>query len=191
MKPWFSLNRARSEKAMTLVEVMMAVTIFSIVFVAAAGAFFSGVKLWGRISKVDAPAMFIVVDLQKLAKDLRQAVDIPLIGFTGAERELSFPVIDDIHVARVVYTFDPNKKELVRKIHMFDPAAQEGRPEGDPVITKILQADEMTFSYLDRSGQEPEWQDAWLKDKGMFRAVRVEGAFKGEPFTKIIILPQA
>ena len=165
--------------------------IFAVVFVGAAGAFFSGVKLWGRISRVDVPSMFVILDLQRLGRDLRESVDVPLIGFKGSDREVSFPAVDGVHVVRVVYTFDPDRKEFLRKSYVFDPAAEEGRSETPAVVTKIFDADELRFNYLDGGGESPVWQDTWSKEKGIFRAMRVEGAFKGEPFTKIIIIPQA
>jgi prepilin-type N-terminal cleavage/methylation domain-containing protein len=191
MRPLFFFSRVKPEKGMTLVEVMMAVTIFAIIFVAVAGAFFSGVKLWGRISKVDVPAMFVALDMHRLSKDLRQALDIPLIGFQGSSRELYFPAIDGGRVVTLMYAFDPEKKELLRKVYAFDPQIKVGAEQDVLSITKVAAADTLNFSYLDRAGQEPEWLDSWSKEQGLLRALRVEGVFKGEPFTKIIILPQA
>ena len=176
---------------MTLVEVVMAVTIFAIVFVGAAGAFLSGMKLWGRISKADVPGMFLAVDLQRLGRDLRGSVDIPQVGFQGSSTEVFFPAVEGGRIVRVAYAFDRDKKKLFRKVYAVDPAADEGAAAEVLAVTKVLDAQELDLSYLDRTGEGMEWTDAWPKEKGMFKAVRMEGVFNGERFTKIIILPQA
>ncbi len=177
---------------MTLVEVVMAATVFAVIAVGVAGTFFSGVKLWQRISQVDVMGRFVLVDLQKLSKDLRGCVDLPLIGFQGSETGFYFPSVEGIHVVKVVYSFDEGQKKLVRRSYVFDPAAEEGQAQKVSTEAKILDADELRFSYLDRAAVDAiEWLDAWPKEKGMFSALRVEGVLKGEPFAKIIIIPQA
>ena len=168
----------------------MSVTIFAVIFVAVAGAFFSGVRLWGRISRADVPDMFMALDLQKLGRDLRMCIDIPLVGFTGSRTGLSFPAVLDTSVVRVVYAFDPAKKELLRSVYPFDPAKEDGFNDAQPAVSRLFRADELVFEYLDHGDNESVWLEAWPAVKGVFRAVRVRGSWKGAAFGKIIIIPQ-
>jgi hypothetical protein len=169
----------------------MAATIFSVIAVGIAGTFFSGIKLWQRISGVNVSARFMRVDLQKLGKDLQGGIDLPLIGYAGSATAFSFPSLENGRVVKVVYAFDAGQKKLMRRSSVFHPAEDEGNREKMSTEGKVLEADELRFMYLDPSVQDAvEWLDAWPKENGMFRAMRVEGAWKGEPFSKIIIIPR-
>ncbi len=183
-------NKRRAIQGLTLVEVLVTVTILAAIVTGVGASFFSGLKLWDRVRKVDFVRTEFLLDLGIIARELRQSVDIPLIGCEGNAGSFSFPAVDRGAVVKVTYALDPLSGNLTRHVQGFADIIA-GREVSAGFATKALSADKVSFQYLSVDGETSSWVDTWPKDKGMFSAVRLEGVFKSEPFSKIIIIPVA
>jgi prepilin-type N-terminal cleavage/methylation domain-containing protein len=172
----------------TLVEVLLSVTIFAIIAVSVAGTFFSGIKLWDRVRGTDFVKTSFLIDLEKVAVDVRQAMDVPVIGYTGSAEEFSFPSIEKDSIMRLMYYFDPVQQALIRKTQSLSSILEE---KTDPAAstTEIFNASNVTFQYLVKNANSTDWESGWKKDDGIIHAVKLEGVSNGVPFSKIIVIP--
>lgn len=183
-------SKCRADRALTLVEVLVTVTILAFIVTAVGASFFSGLKLWDRVRNVDFAHTAFILDLGMIARDLRQSVDVPAIGFEGDAGSFSFPAVDKGDVVKVTYARDPASGILTRRVQSLASIMAGQSPERK-MTKEALSADQVSFQYLNREGADGVWVDVWSKDKGIFSAVKLEGVFKGEPFSKIIIIPLA
>jgi prepilin-type N-terminal cleavage/methylation domain-containing protein len=172
----------------TLIEVIVAATIFSFVALGLAASFLSGMRLWERVRNRDYPRALFFLDLELVAKDLRQAVQVPGIGFTGSPEEFSFPAVEGEALVRVTYRYEPQSRALLRKAEPLEDVLA-GRSAGAGRL--VISPESLCIKYLYRDASGDVWTDAWPGDKGIFNAVWLQGTYQGEPFSKIIVIPIA
>ncbi len=191
MKFWLHIWRTRnSQEGFTLVETLVVATIFSIIGLGITTSFVSGIKLWDRAKNIDFAKCEFLLDMEKISRDFRQIVDIPVIGFEGDSVKVSFPALIGDSIVKITYKFDPERKTLLYKeVGLKDIIS--GEEEENYTEEKMLSLKELSLSYFcwDREKEIYDWKDSWVKDKGIFSAIKLEGKFKGEAFTKIIFIP--
>ncbi len=192
MRPLFFLfqakNDRRSERGLTLVEILITVTIFAIVSVGISALFLSGMTLWTRIGGVDFARSERILDLELIARDLRQSLNLPAIGFEGTANTFSFPAVDGGEVVRVTYAVDAGAGQVKRRVGLFSEILA-GHTDSFVREETALTAQKIVFKYYYADDSGSSWLEVWPKDKGTFRAIRVEGESQGEPFVKTIIIP--
>ncbi|OGW90637.1 MAG: hypothetical protein A3D28_05265 [Omnitrophica bacterium RIFCSPHIGHO2_02_FULL_63_14] len=176
----------------TLVEMVMSVTIFSIVAAGIAGTFFSGMKLWQRANQTSAVQYDGLWALETMARDLRQSVDLPWLGFTGSAQEISFPVPSDGLLYQLTYTFDEAGKQLLRTRVLVKDLVEDKEAEGTMRKT-AADADAFSLSFLHRDADTEalSWTETWKPKDGVCVAVKPRITIKGEEFAKEIYIPIA
>jgi prepilin-type N-terminal cleavage/methylation domain-containing protein len=196
MRPWSRIlkrkNKCQSgaKSGFTFIETLIAAAIFGIIAAAIASSFVSGIKLWNRAQDTGLSKTGLFFDMEKICRDLRQAINVEKIGFEGSAEEVSFPAVINDSLAKVTYKFDPRQNQLVRSqiglegalLGKAPPAADSERPVLSPL-------EAFSISYFKNEDGSSGWTDAWTKDKGAFQAVRFQGRFKGEDFVKTIFIP--
>jgi len=176
----------------TLVEIIVAVTIFSIIAAAIGSSFVSGLKIWDRARNTDLTRIDFLLTFEKVTRDIRQSVNVPLIGFVGTTTQFSFPVLSDNSIVKVTYRFEPSEKKLICRRSLLkdvsDKCVETGAEEKD-----MLVLDELAFDYFyyDSDKKIFKWseQDGWIKEQGIPVAVRLRGKFKNAEFTKTTFIP--
>jgi prepilin-type N-terminal cleavage/methylation domain-containing protein len=185
-------NSALSKKAFTLVEVILAITIFSFIAVGISTSFFSGIKLWGRAISTDSWRNDILLGLESVSAELRQSVSIPAIGYSGDAKSVSFPAVSGNNVVRASYFFDPQKKALMRREIKSKDITEEniGSHSG---ARSVLSLDDFSVRYLykDIFNDASEWRTEWKKEDGVFAAVRFTSKAHNEEFNKTVFIPVA
>ena len=173
MKLFPHMSLPRKNKGFTLIEVLLALTIFAFIGIGIATSFFSGVKLWQRATTSGVWRNDIILGLEAVSKELRQSIDMPEIGFEGDVKSFSFPSISGSKIIKVVYSFDSAGKVLKRN-------------EKD-----VLSLDEFSVQYMrfDLKAGDVEWTDSWKKEDGIFTAIRFKGKSHDEEFTRTVFIP--
>ena len=120
---------------------------FSIIGVAIASSFMTGMRIWGRVSEEDFSFNFMLLELERIAQALRQRVTIPSVEFVGDQQKLSFASISDDTVYFVTYEFDSLNNSLWSKRLKMNDILNE-KDEGLMVKSKMFSADNIVFSYL-------------------------------------------
>ncbi|UCD14898.1 MAG: type II secretion system protein [Candidatus Omnitrophota bacterium] len=200
------------KKGFTLVETIVVITIFSIIAVGIASSFTAGMKIWGRARNVDFTQSEALLNLERMAGQLRQCVNISSIGFGGTNEEIFFPAVYGNLAGKIIYKFDaPSKTILLRFQTLENILAQEeedAEEEVEYIERKIASAESFSLSYLyfDEEEVSYEWVDEWKKeededdeeeeeeeedDKGIFSAVKLEVGVGQDKFVKTVFIPIA
>ena len=191
----------KSKKGFTLIEILVVATIFSFIGLAIASTFMSGMRIWDRARNNDIYQYNKLLAFEGLAKELRQSLDYPAIGFEVKVKEFTFPTFLGDSIIKVTYAFDADKKNLLRRqIDLKDTGANIDKENTQEKIV-LSSLDELTLSYFyhyfdkDQNREIYAWkevksdQDAWPKEKGIFMAIKLQGKIRNEAFTKTVIIP--
>ena len=66
----------RKLKATTLIEMIIVMTIFSVIGAAIATSFMAGMRIWGRVNNRDFKHNFILLEIESIARRIRQSIGI-------------------------------------------------------------------------------------------------------------------
>lgn len=180
----------RGEAGFTLIEIIIVMTLSSIVGLGIISSFVSGMKMWDRARKVSLTDGGVWLTMERIAKELRQSVDIPLVNFEGEKDSLSFPLYTGNTVSKIVYLFDDHNKSILRRQTELKDITAEGG-EQNYVERRTLAADGLSLKYLyfDPEKEAYSWVETWEKDAGIFHAVKLTIKAAGEEFTKTVFIP--
>jgi len=174
----------KRERGLSLVEMLIALAIFSILAVSVSSIFRAGVKIWraGELSMEKNQKVRNI--FYTMGRDLKNAVayseDMP---FEGAADKLSFMTVVPAlagpagaghdELARVVYYFDETKNTFNKKV--------AGRAQGfdEKAATEIeidSGVESAHFQYVFKpafEGDGYEWRDQWKSEKKIPRGVKI------------------
>jgi prepilin-type N-terminal cleavage/methylation domain-containing protein len=201
MRTLDGLKPGRS-RGFTFLEMLIALTIFSLIATSLYGALHGGIKLWTEENLQIAENQNLRVFFDTFTHDLRNAVPFSKIEPEFLEDKLVFPAFvrvveaDKTHmeIAKVRYTLDSQKKALTRS----QAAVKEGFNIDDLKAVRLLDhLERLTFSYtegLSKVTGEYEWKDALDASDGWPRAVKIQAVWKNkngeqESFEKSVLIP--
>lgn len=180
----------KKRSAFTFVELLIVVTIFSILSLAVYATFTSGMRLWKRIDDLSLIQRKALLRLEKISQDLRQALDFPKIGISGKSNELSFPLLSyDNQLIKVSYFLEDDS--LWRGQQTYQDILEEKEP---PAARSLLSGvEELKFSFIFKEEDKTDYsvKDTWAKEEGAPAAIKIELTIKEETFTKTINIPIA
>lgn len=175
----------------TLIDILVALTIFSIIAGGISTVIISGMKIWNRARTTDFSRAVSALALEAVAGELRQGSFIPEVpesAWEGTSEGFYLTAITRDSVLRVGYVYDAANKVLVRKVKTLKDAIS--KKESAYSEKDILAVDELSFSYFVKEKESYAWLDAWPKDRGgSFCGLRIKGKIKDEEFTRTIFVP--
>lgn len=199
----------RKKKAgFTFIELIIAVTIFSIVAVSIYSVFRIGVKLWYRTSPIIQSNQSFRLFFNTISMDLKNSVPYikgnvkEKVNFEGQKQKISFialvgtsgqGVLPHAELARIVYYFDRNKKTVRRAVATKSEGLSEDYAKATDILEDVEYKD-FGFEYCYKITHSPteydyEWKDEWEdkeRDNGKIpRGVRIK---TGE-YSKTIFIP--
>lgn len=188
-------------KAFTFIEVLVVLTIFSVIILAVYGVSRGALELYRRSRDFDLKERKIVLSLERLASDLRRAIPLDRLDsdlldewhFEGKSKELSFVAFDKNGLCRFSYLFvgdeDTSLKLRLMQRYVTEEDIQLERDLADGIKRGSLNK---LFQYLryDSLGDSYEWVDAWDEEEGLPKAVKVEVSYEEQIFTKKIFILQ-
>ena len=160
-------NQGFNKGALTFVEMLLVVSLLSVIAVALYNTFSNGLKVWERANRLVAEED-IAIFLEKLTQDLQSALSFSQIQFDGTKNRLSFATIvrtpadskkkigeqayiDEI--GRVEYDFDSLRNALYRRQANYS-LALKNKFLSERTLTNIRA---MEFKYFYHNGG---WQDS-------------------------------
>ena len=185
----------KSKKGFTLLETLVVATIFSFIGLAIATSFLSGIKIWDRARNTDFIKYNNLLSLEMIARELRQAIDYPLIGFAVKAGEFSFLTLVNDSLVKVTYVFDSEKHALLRRqVGLKDILAnkEEENTKERIVLTSL---EELSLSYFyryfdpDLNREVYAWKEVKEGITILAFAIKLQGKIKNELFSKTVLIP--
>ena len=172
----------------TFIEVFIVITIFSVIVLAVYGVSRAGFDVYRRSRNFDPGQRRIIMNLERLAEDLRGVVPLQEFGsdlpeswrLVGSSRDFSYIAICDQGLCRLSYSFiqeadNSYKLKLIRYDLEGDIKQQER------IIAKgiVRKSTDKLLRYLAYDAEEDnfEWVDEWDRP-GLPEAVQVKVAYK-------------
>ncbi len=208
----------KKNRAFTLIELLIAVSIFSIVILTVYSAFQTGILSYRKVDSAFETYQTLRSALNRMESDLKNSFaydNAEDSGFSGTKDSLDFFSIVDYYredkintdVCRVRYAWDENEKALKRTCYIGPDALKTDIPENGaelaPNIEKIIL--EYAYPTQEEGGSSFKWQDSWpikkdeydlTQQKNLPLAVKItlfttekEGSEEKPVFNKIIPLP--
>ncbi len=193
----------RTKRGFSLLELLLAVTIFSIIAVVLIASFTAGIRIMRRSEEAMRRHQSLRLAMDEISLDLRNALLAPLPAaerqtvaeteggqepvyyFTGTRDGFEFVTLKEryeeggsvIEVCRAEYYFDEgNPAALMRSIMPLSsgPAAG-GTNEDEILLSGIIKGMEVTYCYepLDEDGP-PEWYDYWEMEEAIPAGVKID-----------------
>jgi type II secretory pathway pseudopilin PulG len=163
---------------MTLIEVLVVVSIASIVMAAIASAVAAGVMVWHRTRDFDVERMAALTFLQEFERDARNSFSFAAIPFEGEQDSivLAGPATIDADglphgVARIAYLFDSSDNTVCKTVRPY-PYGASASPGPVPLLAGVA---DLEFSYISvspgGSAVHPSQQDSWREASNAVPAV--------------------
>ncbi len=182
--------------AFTLVELLIAVSIFSVVSIAIYSTFSSGASVLRRVQNIDLAQQRILLKTERFSRELRELPGCRKQLFLGDKTKISFPGNSDYIPCRITYYFDDASFCFMR---VADKLSQIITPEGKveaqfkskPVVF-LSKVKEIKFSYLilDAVKNEYKWIDQWRQDY-LPVAVKLTVTSQTQEYVSTVFLPKA
>jgi prepilin-type N-terminal cleavage/methylation domain-containing protein len=208
---------ARNDGGFTFIELIIAVTIFSIIAVSIYSTFSAGIKVWLKTSPMIEENQAMRVFFNSISADLKRAVayydastQLAKSGFgSGYEGKINFEgTADKISFIAVIIISDPDtglREEPARISYIYDKANKqvtrlvatkaEGLNEANAknyVMLDGVEEKNFGFEYCYKKGAsdsdyEYEWTDSW-EEKNVQNIPRAV-RIKANGFTKTVFIP--
>jgi type II secretion system protein J len=193
-------------KGFTLLELLLAVTIFSVIAVVLIASFNAGIKILRRSEVAMRHHQALRFALDEVALDLRNALltelpedsggaetedeeEGPVNYFKGKRTEFEFITLKDVYrddgPAREVckaryYLKEGGQSAFMRSISLQSSGYSEGENGGETLLTGMISGMEVAYSYepADEDGP-PEWYDYWELSEAIPAGIKIKFKLKG------------
>ena len=190
------IKKRRTERSFSLVELLIALSIFAVVSIAIYSTFNSGMTVLRRVRNIDLAQQNVLLKEERFAKELRQQVVLRKPLFSGAKDRISFGAIVDNTPGRLTYLFDSSAQALTRS---FDALVGIIDSEGkvDPGLKSkpalfLSKVREIKFSYLylDLTKNAYTWTEEW-KEGFLPLAVKLNISTEKQNYATTVFIPAA
>lgn len=185
----------KKNKGFTIVELLVAACIFSMMAFAVYSALSAGLNAYKRIKGFAGSQSDALLAFEKIERDIGNTFMINGIEFTGSASSFSFPDTSGASgpVVKAAYYFDAEEGVLIRTEQVYAAAVKKSEGEGTTSV-ELSPLKELKFEYCryDEQKEACEWKDKWSGAEPPI-AVKVEAAFdsggKTVKVKRIVIIP--
>ena len=183
-------------KGFSLVELLIAVSIFSVISVAIYSTFSSGAIVLRRAKVIDLAFQKGLLREERLARELRQMPSCRKQLFSGAKEKISFCGIVDYVPCRLTYYFDSSSQALMRN---SDKLSDIINPDGtvdtrlkskSTIFLNKVKGIKFSYLYLDLKQDMYDWAEDW-KALYLPAAVKISISTESREYVTTVFLPTA
>lgn len=177
--------------AFTLIEVLIAISIFSIAITTIYSVFWSGLRIFKRGEDYIVQNLPVQLAFKRMERELRNSFRFSLIPFTGDALSISFPLVINGSIYRIEYSYEPDEKVLSRREQTINQYLTEEKPKERRLCSNIANL-AFSYSYKNKIESESlEWKGVWeFEETKLPRDIKIDLFSEKDAFTKIISLPQ-
>ncbi len=169
--PWLKeVPSSPCPSAFTLIELLIAVSIFSVVSIAIYSTFASGTAVLRKVKNVDFAQQKTLLKIQRLSQELREQPNYRKKLFSGTSSKIVFCGQLNNFPCRLTYYFDKASTSFLRAAEKWDQIiTDEGNIDKElkvkPVVflSKVKDV-KFEYLYLDLTKNEYKWAEDWEFD---------------------------
>ena len=176
----------------TLVELLVVITLLTIIAASFLSTFMAGVRLWARARQADYVVVETLMVLEGVARDVQQGIALSTMGFEGTAQRVMFPAVVGERVVRLEYAFEDARHTVWRR-QVTLQELEEHPLQPQTLERPVLGADQVTMSFAAyvKGADHYEWKEAWDPEEGVPHAVRWEVRRQGETIIRTVLVPIA
>lgn len=190
-KDKYNLSRVRNDvHGFTFVEVLIAVTIFSILSLAVFSTFSSGMRMWRRVQDTASTQRKVIMEFERFSQDLRMMLNFSDIGFKGEVEKIIFPVLSEGKIAQVTYWLDEGV--FTRTVQDYKDILDGGKAAKNKRLLKEVGELKFSFPHKKEGDTEYSWENTWKKGEEPQvypPLVKINLKINDAEFNKTICLP--
>lgn len=186
------------KRGFTLIETLLAVTLFAIVMSSSYGIFSMGIQIWRRTQGADVYERQAITTLERMGRDFRMMLKTTdeLNAGEGTAQKVIFPfMVTDydrdgtpfFQNGKIGYEFDKNKKTLCMRKYTATDLYKEREPECRVLVEEVQK---LKFKYwlYEGIGESFSWYERWDGEESIPQAIEVtlelNSQLKGESSAK-------
>lgn len=197
------------KEGFTLVELLVSVTIVSFVGIAVYSALANGIAVWRRVNKDSSFTQNVRLTSEKMARELRNALQFSNIAFEGTEASIKFCALllttsgeggdeaeSHYELGRVTYFYNEGENALCKQQLLYPLIYQEqGESDQSKILISNLKELEFSYCYLDSTTGTYQWKKDWKKQEQDIipQAVKIKMTFpediQQKEFEQTIFIP--
>ncbi|MBI3276730.1 MAG: prepilin-type N-terminal cleavage/methylation domain-containing protein [Chlamydiae bacterium] len=196
------LGRERIRKGLTLIELLLAVSLFSVVGVVLYSILAQGVHLWKRSQMEQDRFSEERLILDKMTQDIRNAFIHQWVQFMGKADEIYFcglrrlieesPPSTSLRMVKVHYSFlkeneGSQKKGLYLSEYPIEKSFLEDPPPGK-LLTTVFKTLSFEYGYWDTHEEKIITKSQWNNPKVVPRVMIIH-ALSSQPLVRTVVLP--
>ena len=187
----------------TFIEIIVSITIFTVIIVSVYSVFYMGVKTWRR-NQEERSLQKIRMAFLKIEKELKRTFFFSMVPFNGTSKEVLFPLsISDLDsdtekLYVITYAIDRDEyvglEGLTREEEVFSEDPGDFKEKKKNLLPLMK---EIRFEYARTSGDSSKtfaWQDEWdgAVENSLPSGVRIslEVDTPQEVYNKVVLLEQ-
>jgi|GEM_PF-3303604 len=190
------------DHAFTLIELIVALTIFVVIIVTVYSGFYVGLRAW-RTSELIAKDKNVRLCFLKIEKELKNSFFFSRAAFKGLAKEMSFPLVKQgsgkgkLYLISYTVKKDPASGlvQIIRNERLYSDEDTMDLKEKTKVFSPLMK--DIRFEYASKDINPPYqfvWQDSWDGDVQSRLPFGVKITFEmvgsGELYSKLVILPE-
>ena len=197
--------RRLRRRAYTLIEIIAALTVFTIAVAAVVATAAAGLRVYRRARNYNLQQADAILALERIERDLRNVFILDTIPFTGSDRMVTFPGIVSTPglggelqsgPGDLSYYRDDVRNELVVRRRAYAAATRGTEYDGEvTVLAHAVEAVSFAYLHYDGDTQQYTWRDTWAAADGIPAGVRVQVQTEGDnplaQYTRTVFLPVA
>jgi type II secretion system protein J len=197
------MNKGRQTRAgFTLLELLVSISIFSIISLAVYSTFAGGIGAWRTAQEFSTTYQTARLLLDDMARELKNAVSITDAEFVGGQKKLSFLTVrqspystgqpDNHQITRVTYELQKDQDSSGDALFRLESPDLEESKEGQEEtllmvgsVTKFA----LQYTYKNGKGEVLPWKDSWNLGDKIPLGVKMTLKIGETSFTKTVFIP--
>ncbi len=188
----------RRQEGFTLVEMLVSLSIFSIISLAVYSSFAAGIGAWRKAQEFSSVYQTSRLLLDDMARELKNSVEIAGSNFEGGPRSLSFVTVTqspylkdylkDHQISKVSYELRRDRVSSGYALFRRKTSNIKKRGEAELMVDSITNLN-FQYTYKNSEGNLQPWNEVWnVRDEIPF-GMKIDLSIQGTRFTKMVIIP--
>jgi type II secretion system protein J len=186
----------------TLLELLVSLSIFSIISLAVYSSFAGGIGAWRTAQEFSTTFQTARLLLDDMARELKNAVSISETEFVGERKKLSFLTVRQSpystnqpanhKITRVTYELrrDQNSSgDALFRLEASDIDESQGSQEETELMVGSISEFALQYTYKDGKGEVLPWKDSWGLSDEIPLGVKMTLKIGETRFTKTVFIP--